>query len=130
VTIHPYKIYQSSDGDWIVFDGTEKNFFSTEEEAQDMASKLTFATQAQTSATSLSDVSDKLADLYSVYFDRGYNSGGSNPITNDDVASLGITAAQLGDMMTLAQQFANFLGNSAVTTGDYDATLNAIRTDI
>jgi hypothetical protein len=124
-------VYQAADGRWIVFsNGIKSDYFTLESEAQDMASKLIFATQSQEQATTMAQLGDKLADILSVYFDRGYNSGGSNPITNDDLASLGITAAQLGDMVTLAEQFANFLGNVAVTPADYDSTLNAIRTDI
>jgi len=124
-------VYQAANGKWLVFNNDIKSgYFNTEPEAIEMASKLTFAEQAQTNATAMSDLSDKLADLYSVYFDRGYNSGGSNPITNDDLASLGITAVQLGDMMTLAEQFANFLNNIAVTQADYDTTLNVMRTDV
>jgi hypothetical protein len=75
-------------------------------------------------------VSDRLANLETVYFDRGYNGGGSNPITDEDLTSLGYTAANLANLITLIQQLNNFLGNSAVTSGDYDATLNAVRNDV
>lgn len=124
-------VYQAANGKWLIFNnGIKSEYFNTEPEAVEMASKLTFAEQAQTSATTMSDLSDRLTDLYSVYFDRGYNSGGSNPIVDDDLASLGITAVQLGNMMTLAEQFANFLNNIAATQADYDTTLNAMRTDV
>ncbi len=124
------KVYQASDGRWLIYNnGVKSQYFSLESEAQEMATKLNFAEQAQTEATIMGQLSDKLASLYSVYFDRGYDSG-PGAITDVDIASLGITAAQLGLMMTLAEQIANFLGNVAVTPGDYDSTLNVMRTDI
>jgi hypothetical protein len=125
------QVYQSSDGRWLVFDNDIKSdYFTLEEDAINMATKITFGTQAQNDATALAKVADKLANLENVYFDRGYNSGGSNPITDEDLTSLGYTAADLANLITLIQQLNNFLGNSAVTSGDYDATLNAVRNDV
>jgi hypothetical protein len=124
-------VYQATDGRWLVFfNDIKSDYFNIESEATSMASKITWGTQAQTDATTLAQVADRLANLESVYFDRGYNSGGSDPIGDIDVASLGVTAAQLGSLITLIQQLNNFLGNSAVTTADYDATLNAVRSDV
>lgn len=124
-------VYQAADGRWLVFNNDIKSdYFTLESEAQNMATKLTWAGQAQTDATALAQVADKLANLETVYFDRGYDSGGSNPITNDDVISLNITAADLGSLITLIQQLNNFLGNLTVSTADYDATLNTVRNDV
>lgn len=124
-------VYQAADGRWIVFNnGIKSGYFSLESEAQNMATKITFAEQAQGMATSLAQLGDNLSDLESVYFDRGYNSGGADQIVDGDIVSLDITATQLGALVTLAQQLSNFLGNASVTTADYDATLNVVRTDI
>ncbi len=125
------RVYQAGDGRWLVFNnGIKSDYFTLESEAENMATKITFATQAQLDATTLAQVADKLANLETVYFDRGYNSGGSSPIADVDIASLNITAAQLASLITLIQQLNNFVGNSAVTTADYDATLNAVRSDV
>lgn len=125
------QVYQATDGRWIVFhDGIKSDYFNAESEAVSMATKITFATQAQAQSTTLAQVVDNLANLETVYFDRGYNSGGVDPIVDGDISSLGYTAADLASLITLIQQLNNFLGNSAVTAGDYDAILNAIRNDV
>ncbi len=124
-------VYQAADNRWLVFNnGIKSDYFSQESEARDMATKLTFGEQSQGEATTLAQVADRLTNLETVYFDRGYNSGGTNPIVDGDIVSLNITAADLAALITLAQQLNNFLGNLAVATGDYDATLNAVRTDV
>lgn len=124
-------VYQAADGRWRVLNNEIKSdYFTSEGEARDMATKLNFAEQAQVMATSLARLGDNLSDLESVYFDRGYNSGGANQIVDGDIVSLNITATHLAALITLAQQLENFLGNLPVTQADYDATLNALRTDI
>ena len=50
-------------------------------------------------------------------------------ITDADVSSTGLTAADVGNLVTMGQQLKNFRDNSAVTTGDYGATMNKARTD-
>lgn len=128
------RVYKTGDDRWLVFNnGAKSDYFTLESEARDMATKLTWAGQAQIEATALAQVADRLADLETVYFDRGYNgppTPGDNPITDDDVVSLSITAADLALLVTLIQQLNNFLGGAGVTPGDYDATLNAVRTDV
>lgn len=124
-------VYQAADNRWLVFNNDIKSgYFTLESEARDMATKLTFGEQSQNDATTLAQVADRLANLETVYFDRGYNSGGTNPIVDGDIVSLNITAANLAALVTLTQQLNNFLGNLAVATGDYDATLNTVRTDV
>lgn len=125
------QVYQAADGRWIVFNnGIKSNYFTLEEDAQNMATKITWATQAQVEATTMAQIADRLANLETVYFDRGYNSGGGDDIVDSDVVSLNITAADLASLVTLIQQFNNFLGNLAVIAGDYDSTLNTVRIDV
>ena len=124
-------VYQAATGTWIYFDGENKRRFITESEAVDMATKMTWATQAQQDATTLAQVADRLVNLRTVYFDRLYAAGNTgSEIIDSDVVALGITAAQLGDLVTFAEHLDNFLNNGVVATLDRDPTLNAIRTDV
>lgn len=94
-----------------------------------MGIKLTFSGQARKLANDMARLDHDLEALNSVYFDRGYNSGGSDPIIDADIAELNVTAADIAGMVTIAQQFRNFLNNVAVVTGDYDTTLSQLRSD-
>ena len=123
-------VYQTATGTWIYFDGENKRRFITESEAVDMATKMTWSTQAQMDATTFAQVADRLVNLRTVYFDRLYDAGNTNEIIDSDVVALGITAAQLGALVTLAEHLEAFLNNGAVATLDRDPTLNAIRTDV
>lgn len=70
---------------------------------------------------------DAIPEFENTYFDETWNSGGGDEIVNADVSSRNITAAEIGNFVTMAQQLKNFFGNSAVTTGDYAATVNVMR---
>ena len=95
------------------------------------SAKFNFGEKSQSVATSLAQAANDADDIVSVYFDRGYDSGGSDQIVDGDIIEgLNITAAQLGLLITLFQQLAKFVGNAAVTQADYDATLNVIRSDL
>lgn len=96
----------------------------------DMSMKQAFCTQLQSDAGAIAAIRKILDDRKGVYFDRGYNSAGSNPIVDGDVSALDLTAAQVGNWITLLEQLEKFFTNTAVTTADYDATLSAMRRDI
>ena len=125
------KVYQAADGQWIVLvNGTKTYFLESEAlEAQQMANKVEFAQDIQEFHTKLAQLFIDAPDLESVYFDRGYNGGGGDPIVDGDVSGLGITAANVASGITLIQQLQNFANNASVTTGDYSATANNLRTD-
>lgn len=124
-------VYQAADGRWLIYNkGIKSEYFTLESEARSMAKKLTFASKAQSLATILAQASNDLDDLVTVYFDEGFNGVGADPIANGDIESLGITALELENMITFAEQFNDFLNTSAVATLDRDPTLNAMRTDV
>lgn len=97
-----------------------------------MASKSTFIDRLVGLATTLAETAEGLASIENTYFDRGYNGGGADPITAPDIPSKHgtLTATDIANFITLIQQFNNFRNNAAVTTGDYDNTLNDVRDDL
>ncbi len=125
------QVYQAGDGRWIVLNNEIKRYFTTRMEAETMSEKITYAESAQDFSTTISQLIEQLPMFQSVYADRGYGLGGVDEITDIDLESLGITAAELAAFITpFTNQLFNFANNLAVTTGDYSVTLNRLRTDI
>lgn len=102
----------------------------SEVEALAMEKKVQFVQRLQEHATQLARIADVVADLNKLYFDRGYNLGGANAITDVDLAPLGLAANDVVLLITLLQQFDNFASGQAVVTGDYKGTMNRCRTDV
>lgn len=90
--------------------------------------KAAWVAGLQRIASQLSALRGSERDLVAIWFARQYNTGGT-AITDADVASLNLTAAKVTAMVVALQQFENFMGNSAVTTGDYATSINAVRND-
>lgn len=74
-----------------------------------MANKQHYARQAQQMAASFSALADDIVSLESIWWDRGYNSGGADELTDADVESLGITAADVVGMITFAGALETFM---------------------
>ena len=74
-------------------------------------------------------ITDRGPELHKMYFDNGYNSGGSDEITDADIQALypDVTAADFTAGITLIGELNNFTGNQPVTQADYLATLNKLR---
>lgn len=85
----------------------------------------TFATTARNVVTVLATHIEIAESLLATWFDRAY----SGTITDADIAGSGLTVAQLTDAIVLFEQLLKFRDNQAVTTGDYGATLNRLRSD-
>lgn len=110
-------IYQSTKEDgspeWIYFDGQTKQRFATEAEARiaeaeanQMEEKQAFVRRLIALMTTLAQSDDTAENIQQAYFARGYNDGG---ITNEDVQALGLTAADVGSMIGIAEGFHNWL---------------------
>ena len=74
-----------------------------------MSNKVRFSQEAQAAASIFSKLSDTIESLQAVYFDRAYNGGGADELTDADVESLGITAADVVGMITFAGALETFL---------------------
>lgn len=96
----------------------------------EMMSKANFIGKVLNTATSVAQLFDEVPDIEGVYFDRGYNSGGAEPIVQADLDSFGVDLSEFTAMITCIQQLKNFANNAAVTQGDYSSTVNQLRNDI
>ena len=97
-----------------------------------MADKIKFSQESQAFATRLAQLFKQAPDLEGVYFDEGFNTG-PTAITDGDIASLGITAADVTAFITVAQQLQKFdIGDvgDPVVNANYGASINAMRTDL
>ena len=74
-----------------------------------MSNKERFARQAQEAASVFAKLSDTITALESVWWDRTYNSGGADELTDADVESLGITAADVNGIIVFAGALQTFL---------------------
>lgn len=92
--------------------------------------KETFASKMISSANELAAAYRNQQELFDVYFARGYNSGGGDPITDEDVAPAGLTAADVGSGITLAENFPKFMRGESSFTSDYKSTVNRLRNDL
>jgi hypothetical protein len=90
--------------------------------------KQRYADRVQAVLTQVAIAARDSRELYSIWFDRGYNDGGSNPIVDADLA--GLTAAQLTSGVTLLEALLAFVDNGAVAQADRGAVLNVLRTDV
>lgn len=92
--------------------------------------KRIFATKFTGSLTKLVQAADGCADAYKKYTTRTFAPSGADEITDANLANLGITAAELNSGMVLVENLNKFRGNIAPVQGDYESTLNKLRTDL
>lgn len=89
-----------------------------------MSNKSKYASRAQDMAAIFSNLADDILALQAVYWDRGYNAGGADPLTDADVEALGITA---GDVTGMADTFAGALDTFLEASRGY---LSKMRNDL
>lgn len=71
--------------------------------------KTTYARRGREMATGLSLQFDELLAWRGVYWDRGYNAGGSEELMDADVSNLDIAAADVTGLITFADALETFL---------------------
>lgn len=75
--------------------------------------------------TNLAQLSSTATSTSGAYFARGYDSNGADPIVDGDVAGLGITAADVGSLINIVNDFNTFLD-----TGGRRTIINKVRGDV
>ena len=115
------RIYEDN-GQWVLWlrDIDVKLFFDSETEARQAMAKIDTARAVLWRVQQLAETADNGPDVVQEYFDVG-------TFTDEDVAALGITAAQLTACVTMLQQFENFMSGEAITAAVYRSTLNQVR---
>lgn len=92
-----------------------------------MSAKLDLANSAKNYASDIMALAKKMDALNELYFDSGFNSGGSDAIQDSDIANADMTAAELGDFINFCSQFNALLNNQAPFQADWSVNLNKIR---
>lgn len=94
--------------------------------ATHVGNKVTMVREMLNHITAMAQLADKIAATAETYTARGYNGGGSDPITDGDILSeTGLTAAQVGVGVNQLSVFkTNFIDNVA-----NKADLAALRND-
>lgn len=92
-----------------------------------MANKLDFANEIIQKSTEMMGLAKDLSDLNEFYFDNGLDSGGADPIIDDDVSESDITAAEIADVVNFAGYLSTWLNNGVPFQADWSATLNKVR---
>jgi len=112
-------IWQSA-GYWYANDNGKEYQFDSEQEAHIFMAKLDTAKVIVRTVQSLATATDSAGDLEAEYFDIG-------GWTDEDVAAIGITSAQLAACLTLLQQVNLLMTGGATSPAIYRSTLNAVR---
>ena len=89
--------------------------------------KVQYVQSMISAVTELDNLRTRLMEQYGMYWARGYNSGGSDPIADADIASLERTATQVSNIITMIDNINKLLSNQTPITGDYDTTINTFR---
>lgn len=74
-----------------------------------MSEKSKFAARGQEMSSIMASLTDDILSWRNVYWDRAYNAGGADAIVDGDVASLGVTAADVTGLITFADALETFL---------------------
>lgn len=94
--------------------------------------KVEFALEVSKRVTELSDLCDKIRGMYKLWSTRGYKTGGSDPITDADLAGFTdiINEKQLVEWEFLAANLIKFLDNNSPGANLYQSRLDKMRDEV
>ena len=95
-----------------------------------MSEKTDFVECMQRSITQIAQHASLGKELVSIWTKREYQSGGADEITDEDIATTGITAAEMALGITLFNNLYKFRYNDIPTQNDYESTIARLRNDI
>ena len=112
-------------GQWLVMvDGNQPLYFATEQEAIAYMSKTATASAVIDCVQTLTVAMDSGPDLWQEHFDTVAREG---DFTDEDVASMGITANEYLGCVMLLDALKKFFGAEAVPVDAYRVTVNNVR---
>jgi len=91
--------------------------------------KRIFVTQIRDKITNVIQGIDDLETMIDQFMAKGFNSGGSDPITDAQLVDIGTTVADLTLGKALVDNLIKFIDNDDPVAADYRATFNKLRTD-
>lgn len=89
--------------------------------------KVDFALKIESAATELAAVIEQIEVLRGAYLASGFDDGGDDELTDDDLVGHAVTAAKITTVMTLTENLTKFLDNLTPAKGDHRASLGTIR---
>lgn len=89
--------------------------------------KVNFALAVRNAVTTLAEAAERIAELDSIWVASGYEASGSDPIVDEDIAGRDITAQDLANASTFAENLALFLTNGEPMQFDYAGAIDAFR---
>ena len=89
--------------------------------------KVDMGLKVKAMASQVAELLDDLDALASIYTSSGYQQGGSDPITDNDLTGHAITVAQIGQFGTFVTNLLKLVSNQAATQGQYRQQLDAMR---
>lgn len=95
-----------------------------------MSEKTDTAVKVRDIADNLGQALKDARTMKNLFYDRGYNSGGADEIVDGDITSVGITAAQLSNGITLCEQLIKWADNDTPAAAVYRDTINELRTNL
>lgn len=95
-----------------------------------MSEKTDFVDYMRRSITQIAQHASKGYELVSIWSDKEYQEGGSDEMTDEDIADTGVTAAEVQLGITLFNNLNKFRYNDTPTQNDYDKTMSKLRNDI
>lgn len=90
--------------------------------------KVDVALAIRNAIGTFADNVQRIQELDDIFVGSGYDSGGGNPITDEDIVAHDLTATDLANCHTFRLQIDKFLGNQVPIQFDYWASINALRT--
>lgn len=89
--------------------------------------KANYALAVRDAVTALAEAAERIAELDAIYKDSGYDSGGADPIIDDDLIGHDITAADLANASIFATNLALFLNDGDPLVFDYASAIGSFR---